>query len=326
MGKEFFSHSTLKRVYVGTITKPTGGGVSAPLNLPRTGVLARIILIIKGTVTGTVTTATAGGFAAVVNRCRVVVQGAQDMVNVSGMGYHYLLRRHIDLGRDVISSQSAYAAVTATTFNTSMVLPIQVNPNDEAGLFNLQTEETLVQVNLDWLPDATLVSVGGATYTATAKVYAEIYSLPVVKEYQPNLAWIHQIQEDSRSVAGAGLEQYDWPRGSLYLRTFFGGGINQSGSDLWDTFQVVRNESDVILDYSDTDIMDMVYSGHHLGLTRFPGVVYWAGLDESGFASYGSAGGVIDSSQLTNLKAKIHFTGAGTLYVMRDTLLPISQG
>ena len=323
---KFFGNSTLKRLYVGTITKPSGGGVSAPLPLPRTGILAKIWLIITGTVSGTVTTPDAGGFAKVINRCRVVAQGGQDMINVSGMGYHYLYRRMIDIGRDILASQSAYAAVTATTFNVSMQLPIQVNPNDEAGLFNLQTEDTLVQVNLDWFPDASLVTAGGATYTATAKVYIDVYTVPTDPAAMPDLSLVHQVLEDSRSEAAAGVATYEWPRGSIYLRMLHGAGIAQSGSDAWSAFQVVRNESDVILDYPDTSIMDQVHGNQHGTLTRFPGVAYWAGLDESGFGSFGAAGNVIDSSKLTNIKTRVTLTGATTLYAVRDTLLPVAQG
>lgn len=316
----FEGNTTLKTVYIGTITRPTGGGVATPLNLPRTGILARLFLDITGSIAGSLSNPHAGGMAAIINRARVTAQGGQDLFNLSGLGYHYLYRPFIDFGRDILSSASPYAAVTATTFDVSMLFPIQVNGRDPAGLFMLQNEQTLVQIALDWTADATVAT--GATVTATAKVYADLFTVPPDPRDWPDVGLIHQVQEDQLVVSGSGDQIYEWPRGSIYLRMIHGAGIAQSGSDAWSKALVRRNESDIILDYEDTVIADKRWELDHYALARKPGVIAWDGLGYSGLGSYGLARDTVNTRNLTNIKSTVTFTGASTLYSVRDTLLP----
>lgn len=320
----FEGNTTLKKIFCGTITRNTGGGVSTPLQLPRTGILARLHLLITGSVSGTLSAPNALGMASIVNRMRVTAQGGQDMFNLSGAGYHYLYRPFVDVGGDPTNSQSAYAAVTATSYNISAVLPFQVNRRDQVGLFMLQNEQTLVTVNLDWLADASVAT--GATVTGTAKVYAEVFTVPASAKDWPDLSFVHQVLEDQLTVSGSGIVTYEWPRGNIYLRMLHGLGFAQSGSDGWSTYQLKRNESDVISDFQDTALADSQYNLDHFGLARKAGTFYWSGIDESGLGAYGMARDTIDSRRLTNIKSFVNATGAGTLYSVRDTLLDLKQG
>ena len=54
-----------------TITYPAGGGTFGPLTLPKTGLLARMFLALRGTVGGTVNAANALGFASALTRTRL---------------------------------------------------------------------------------------------------------------------------------------------------------------------------------------------------------------------------------------------------------------
>lgn len=316
----FEGNTTLKRIFVGNITRPTGGGVSTPLALPRTGILSRLWINYTGSISGTLSAPNAGGMASIVNRVRVTAQGGQDLFNMSGLGYHYLYRPFIDLSRDVLQSASPFAAVTATTFDVSMVLPIQVNSRDHAGLFMLQNEQTLVTVNLDNLADGSVAT--GATVTATIKVYADIFTVPPVAADWPDMSLIHQVLEDQLIVSGSGNVIYEWPRGSIYLRMLHGLGVAQAGSDLWSAYQIKRNESDIIYDVQDTTEEDKTWSFiHGTQAARKPGLFNWSGLDWSGLGSYGMARDTLDSHRLTNMKTAVTATGAGTLISVRDTLL-----
>jgi len=321
----FFGNSTLKRIFVGNISRPTGGGVSTPLTLPRTGFLSRLWVEITGSVAGTLSAPNAGGMASIVNRCRVTAQGGQDLFNLSGLGYHKLYRDHIDYGQSIAPTvkTSADAAVTATTFNVSMLLPVQLNMRDEPGLFMLQNEQTAVSLNLDWTADATVAT--GATVTATCKVYADIFTVPQNTSDYPDLALVHQVLEDQVVVSGAGLVTYEWPRGSIYLRMLHGLGVAQSAADSWSSYQVARNESDVIYDVQDVLAASQPYELIH-GFARPLGFFSWDGLGYSGLGSYASARDTINSRNLTNLKTRVVATGAGTLICVRDTFLPIKSG
>lgn len=319
----FEGNTTLKRIFVGNITRPAGGGSSTPLALPRTGVLARLYVNIAGAIAGVVAGPNALGMAAVVNRCRVTAQGGQDLINVSGEGYHYLYRRCIDSGRDPIADQTAYNVVAVAPFDVSMIFPIQVNMRDHAGLFNLQNEQTLVTVNLDWRLDTALSAAG--VVSATTQVFADIFTLPDNPKDRPDMSFIHQVLEDQNTIAGAGQVPYEWPRGSIYLRQLHGLGIAQAGADGWTSYQVKRNESDVIVDDQSPLIASKAYGLIHQGLSRFPGTFQWSGVDYSGLGSYGLARDTIDSSRLTNIKTFVAASGAGTLYSVRDTLLDLKH-
>jgi hypothetical protein len=320
----FEGQTTRKKIFVGNITRPTGGGASTPLEFPRTGILSAVHVLVTGSISGTLSSPNPGGMASIIRRARLVVQGGQDLVNVSGVGYHYLYRPWIDMGLESQASQSAYAAVTATTFDVSMIFPIQVNQRDHAGLFNLQNEQTLMTLNLDFEADATVAT--GATVTATTKVYADIFTLPPDPKDRPDMSFIHQVLEDQKAISAAGIHNYEWPRGSIYLRMLHGLGLGQSGSDLWSAFQVKRNESDVLVDYQDTVEMDKSYNFLHGGAARKPGTMFWSGIDHSGLGAYGMARDTIDSARLTNIKSFFTATGAGTLYAVRDTLLDLKRG
>jgi hypothetical protein len=316
----FEGNTTLKRIFVGNITRPVGGGVATPLALPRTGILARIWIDTTGSIAGSLSNANAGGMASLINRVRVTAQGGQDLFNMSGLGYHYLYRPMNDLQRDILQTSSPFAAVTATTFDVSMVLPLQVNMRDHAGLFMLQNEQTLVTINLDYLADATAAT--GATVTQTTKVYADIFTVPPTAADWPDMSLVHQVLEDQLVVSGAGNVIYEWPRGSIYLRMGHGLGINQSGSDYFTSYQIKRNESDIIYDVQDTVIEDKTWTFiHGTAAARKAGVFGWEGLGWSGLGSYGMARDTLDSHRLTNMKTSVVASAASTLYSVRDTLL-----
>src|SRR6516162_816964 len=163
-----FAVNTRRKVLplTGAITRPVGGGTYGPLTLPKTGLLARIYLSIRGTITGTVTAPNALGMASIISRIRVQANSGIDIFNVSGAGYHYLLRNSLESEYiDPVGQSNGTVAVSATTFNLDAIIPIALNMRDPTGLIMLQNEQTIVNLFIDWLADT---SVGtGATITLT---------------------------------------------------------------------------------------------------------------------------------------------------------------
>src|SRR5579859_3807529 len=91
MAGGFVANTRRKIILLPTQTRPTGGGTTS-INLPKTGLLASINLAIRGSISGTLSAPNALGFASILNRVRLTLNSGIDIFNVSGAGFHYLLR------------------------------------------------------------------------------------------------------------------------------------------------------------------------------------------------------------------------------------------
>src|SRR5215831_15280750 len=125
-----FAVNTRRKVLplTGAVTRPVGGGTFGPLTLPKTGLLARLYLALRGNIAGTLTVPNALGMASMISRVRVVANSGLDIFNVSGSGYNYLLRNALESEYiDPVGQSTATTAVAAGAFNLDMVIPIAVN-------------------------------------------------------------------------------------------------------------------------------------------------------------------------------------------------------
>src|SRR5690349_13899810 len=97
-------------------TRPSGGGLTSQ-QLPRSDILAGIQLNITGTVGGTVGTVNAWGNSSIIRRIRVTANSGQDIINITGPGYSWLLQDQINLGLTPNPQSTGRNAVTATAVN-----------------------------------------------------------------------------------------------------------------------------------------------------------------------------------------------------------------
>lgn len=319
-----FEQSTrLYQIPLESKSKPTGGG-TVTWQLPRTGLLSRVWLLITGSVSGSLSSPNALGMASIVSRVRLIAQGGQDIFNLSGAGYHYLYRPTIDLGIVDNLPNNARAAVTATTFDVSMVLPVQINMRDPAGLIALQNDQTLVTLSLDFLADASVAT--GATVTATVTPYLDLFTVPTNPADFPKsgVSVLHQVLEDHQAVSGAVDYTYEWQRGATALKTIHGAGIGASGSDAWSRIQVKANESQMIMDHN-TGMQDK-WQYFLRKASRIAGTIVWDGMASSGLGNYSLFRDGIDTRKLSRLTSVITATGATTLYTVRETALNLLEG
>src|SRR5215510_1386422 len=143
MAGGFVANTRRKIVQLPTQTRPVGGGTTS-INLPKTGLLAAIVVAIRGSIAGTLTVPNALGMASIISRVRLTLNSGIDIFNVSGAGYHYLLREALESEYTDIAGQSnARSAVTAAAFNLDMLIPVAINMRDPLGLILLQNEQTL---------------------------------------------------------------------------------------------------------------------------------------------------------------------------------------
>lgn len=317
MAGGFIANTRRKVVQLTTQVRPTGGGTTS-INLPKTGLLSHIYLAIRGNVSGTLTSPNGLGFASIISRIRLTLNSGIDIFNVSGAGYHYLLRNAIGSEYiDPVGQSNALSAVSAAAFNLDMVIPIAINLRDPLGLILLQNEQTLVTLNIDWNADANVAT--GATVSATAIPYIELFTVPVDPADYPPLNVVHQVLEDQQNVSGAGDYAYSWPRGNTYLQVLHGFGIGAAGADNFSKFAVRVNQSDY-LQTSDIPLLDLEYRNYR-GRARPAGGIFVDMLASSGLGNFGLTRDVFNSALVTDLASVITATTNGTLYNVRRQLV-----
>lgn len=313
--------SRLKTINIGAKSK----GTQNPLiwDIPRTGLLSRIILRITATLTGTLGTPNALGAASIIRRVRLTLNSAINLIDVSGVGYGFLARDFLEHNIDSVPQSTGRNAVSITTFNLDMVLPVALNSRDPLGLVMLQNQDTNAQLTVEFETDSVVAS-GGATVTATVTPWLELFTVPAEPKNWPPLQFLHTLREETQVVSAAGDVTYYWPRGNVYCSIIHGLGLGATPADGFSAVKLRVNQSDFLLD-AIPDTLSLQYNSYH-GRARVLGVIPIDLLSSSGLGVYGSARDFFDSDKVTDVASVITATGAGTLYTMKRELIPIDLG
>lgn len=297
-------------------------GTTNPLqwDLPKTGFLAAIMLSIQVTITGTLSAPNAMGVASVIRKVRLITNAGIDLFNMSGAAYSYLLKEFLEDYRAATIQNQGQTAVTAASFNLDMIIPVALNARDPLGLFMLQNDQTLVQLQVEFESDAVVAT--GATVAATVTPFIEIFTVPVDPKDWPALNVVQQCLEDQRSISGAGDYDYAYPRGNTYVQVLHGYGIAVAPAEKANRVKVMVNQSEIIYDYP-TIAMTMEYNRAH-GRARVVGT--W-GIDFIGSSALGTLGSSRDllfSALVTELLSRITVvTQPDTLYTVRRQLVAL---
>lgn len=283
--------------------------------------LARLWLPISGSVAGSLSAPNALGMASIIRRIRVTANSGQDIVNLSGAGFHYLLREMLESEYiDNFGQSNARSAVTATTFNLDMVLPFMINLKDPLGLLMLQNEATVFTLSIEWEADATVAT--GATVTGSCFPIMEVFSVPTDKKDWPPLNILHTLIEDSQSVPGAGEFVYNWPRGNTYLQIAHGLGIGASPADGFSAGAWRVQQSEYIDKWDNVRHLDIRHRFLR-GRARPLGGVYMDLMASSGLGNYGLTRDLFDSNKVTDIATVLTATGTGTIRTVRRQLVTI---
>lgn len=323
-----FENMTRNKYAVLPTQNYASGGISQ-LELPKTGLLARLWLHFSITIGGTVNAANARGIASAIRRVRLQTNSGTDIFNVSGIGYGYMLQNCVELngvnGRQPANQFNT--AVTATSFNLDMVVPIQMNMGDPLGLIMLQDEQLQVILTIEW-ESQTVIGGSTATATGTCIPVLEFFTVPAnptpgkPNPNLPPLNVIHQIIEDQFVLSQtSGDYLYNAPRGNTYLGLYFGYGLGVSAADNWSRLLLRINQNDIIYDSSPTLATQRV--GYWGNLTRGLGFIPINLLASNGLGDYGSARDFINTALLTDFQGVLTVTAADTLFVIRRMLMPI---
>jgi hypothetical protein len=289
-------------------------------DIPKTGLLAGIYVNITGTIAGALGALNPLGKASIVRRVRLIANSGIDLINISGPGYHYLLRDNLEGYADPVPQSDARAVVAAAAFDVSMYLPITINSRDPLGLFMLQNEATLLQLSIEFETDASVAV--NAVVTANVTPFIEVFTVPARTEDWPPLNIIHQIVEETRAIPAAGMFEYKWPRGNTYAQVLHAAGIASAApADNWTTAALVVNQSDVLWSVTPGGL-GMEYSRSH-GRVRLLGTIPIDLLGTSGLGCFGSARDMLYSAMVTEISTQINAVAPGTFYTLRRQLVAL---
>lgn len=322
-----FDASTRRKVVqLANIVKPTGGG-TVQIQIPRTGLLSHIFLAVRGSISGTLSAPNSFGFSSVISSVRLYGNQGIDIFNLSGQGYHYLQRMHMELGQDVNPLSNARSAVTAATFNDDMVIPVCLNLRDPLGLINLQSEQTVLTLQVTFLADGSVAT--GATVTCTVSPYLILYAVPAAWATNPQavlpLNVVHQILEEQTQFASTGQQPYNWPRGNRYTKLLHGYGFGVAGADAWTSIQLRVNQSDFLrsTDQLFYDLEQPLLTPGWSQANRLPGTLGFDFLFSAGLGNYDKTRDVLDSSKVTDLATVFNVSSTGTLYSVKNQLVAV---
>jgi hypothetical protein len=275
-----------------------------PMNwdLPKVGLLAAIHLRITCVDTGAPAAANIYGICSAIRRVRLITNSGIDLINITGPGYFYLLQNMLEGYQSVTPQNQGGTVPSAATFNLDMVLPIAINARDPVGLFMLQNEQTLVQLQVEIESD-TVIGGGVATFVTTVQPCIEVFTVPVDPKDWPALNVVQQILEDVRPIASVGDYDYSWPRGNTYIQVAHGYGTLTTAVDHWTRAQLIVNQSETIYDFVPLT-MAVEWNRSH-GRVRGLGVILFDLMGTSGLGTFGSSRDLLYSALVTELTSRI---------------------
>lgn len=318
MNPLFDTSTRLKQFPLSTLTRPTGGGLTQ-VDLPKAGILAGIFIAIRGSVAGTLSAPNALGMASIIRRVTLRVNAGQVVFDVSGAGYHYLLRDMLDLNDNRGSYTNARAAVTATTFNLDMFIPVSKDIRDQMGLISLQNQTTLANLAIDWEADATVAT--GATVTGTAVPQLLLFEVPTDPKAWPTFDTLHQCIEETAAIPSTADFDHNIMIGGTIIGEYY---LYPSA---WTRSELRVQQTNVIYPFVPNihqiwfDMLtgrDVTLSG---ALTGNDKRIFLDFEGSDGLGQFGSLRDVVDTTQLSSFFNRITPSASGTLTAIRRQIV-----
>jgi len=218
MSGGFDANTRRKAVKMQSMSIPslTGGGLTA-VDLPKAGLLSHLLVYVTAVIAGTPTGANAYGVANLIQRVTVDLNSGGKLFDVSGAGYHWVVRDFLGAYKSPWAWSTARNAVAAGTFIMPMLIPCALNPRDPLGMIMLQNLRTIGQLQIQWGTPTDLATSGMTITSASAECAAVLFEVPESPEDYPNLAYLHQIYEQNVAVNVATDFRFNWPTGGAVV-------------------------------------------------------------------------------------------------------------
>jgi hypothetical protein len=315
--------------FVNSVAHSVGATLS-PIELPRVGMLSRIILQFRGTVSFSATGTMADlGPWNLLSRVQVNANiGSASIVDLSGFGA-FMLQPFIEevgyrpdlsgMGTNAAPSTDIHAAGVAAGNNTwalSWILPIGANTGNQfdLGLVNLQAPETRVTVNLTTGALTDPATNLGSFTSANWFVYYEYYEIPDPSKYAlPPLALVRAIEE-TQAITGTGDTIYTVPRQGVLLQLIHRVTLNAARLDTpsgWDSVKIRFNKTDTVYN-ADRQPWRLIERARY-GLQVLTGVYAWDFWHAAQDVAQGDTRDAIDSEELSTLESILTVNSGATL-------------
>lgn len=333
----FRSGTRQRRAYVGAVSYSAGTTLN-PIRLPQVGLLARVFVQFRGTVT-------LSGAGALANlgpwnlAARLQVNaniGSAAIVDVSGYGA-YMCQPWIQsigyrpdmagVGAGTTPNADIYAAPVAMGANTwvlSWYLPVSANDGSqfELGLVNLQAPETQVSVNITCgalLDPATLVTgIEGSFF-----VYYDYYEIPDPRVFQlPPLALVRTLEEQ-QPITGTGDNIYTIPRQGVMLQLAHRITLNAARSDSWDRHSIRFNKTDTV--YQEDRQWRRAWERMNYALNPIVGVTALDLWHAASGVSNGDTRDAIDTEELSTLESIVTVSAGAVLGANNNFLASVRR-
>lgn len=291
-----------------------------PRRLNQVGFLNSIILRITGTMNLSVAGAlTADGPHNLMQRVRLTLNSGVTIITLTGFGTFLLNHFHKEEFNPTTTASTrvfnAPVAAGNNSWNFMYELPVAANDgqNFEVGLLNLQTEQLVAQVEIDWAAESTAVSNVGTGFTGRADVYAKWYEVPdPTKVRYPPLNILHRLEETRTVVNGTGDNRVSFLRQGTLLQVIHTLRLNGA-----------RNSADLVALRLDLNRSDRVYryelaalewyTAQQLGQDLPVGVFFWDWWYAQKDLSQGDGRDFVDTEAVAMIDSVIEVSTAAVL-------------
>lgn len=333
----FRSGTRQRRAKVGSIAYVAASALP-PLELPRVGMVSRVVVQFRGTVTlsGAGALSDLGPWN-LLSRARINANiGSASIVDVSGYGA-YMAQALVEdfgyrpdfagIGTSFTPNADIHAAPVAMGANVwvlTYVLPVGANSGNQfdLGLVNLQAPETRITVELiagNLLDPATLVT---AT-TGNFNVYYEYYEIPDPAMFAlPPLALV-RLLEEQQPIGQTGENFYTVPRQGVLMQLVQRINANGARSDGIDSRLVRYNKTDTV--YAEERQWSRVVERMQYGMQPVTGVYYWDFWHAESDVSAGDFRDAIDTEELSTLEIGVVVSSGTVLGATNNFLASVRR-
>lgn len=323
---------------------------SYQIPLPKSRLLSKVWLLVEGTLTlthasGTALTPGTFGPANYIKNVELSLNNGFSPFQISGKDlYLYnLLKDHGNMttfvsgtvaeatasrAMNVMGTASASGG-TANPFRILLELPLTVNDRDPQGLILLQNPDTVVNCNvtLGSATDFTSAATGFtmATSSVTITPILETFSIPAIKEAQPDLGILKIVNTKTQTISGAGQQVMALPVGLNYRKMILvvedsSGG--EADSDLTTDIELIVNQTEI--PYR-VDHKFLAAENSQMYGRTLPAGVFVFDFSYQGLANYGGVRDMIDTERISEFWLRLTAAAAGNMRVIYECLARLSQ-
>lgn len=235
--------------------------------LPSVGLLSRLFLTVKGTMTvtnGTGSTTLSDRLGVnLIKRIKVIANSGTAIYDVSGYGTYLI--NSIQRKNEIPNMSPNPSGYNDLVYNTpiengdndwvfTLEVPIAINEKDPIGLILLQNDATQITLEVEFNDEyganniiSPIVATGNAvtSFVGNVSCMMEYFTVPREKENYPSLNVLHQWLEQYESITSAGEFTKQLQRGNTYMRLMhyltLGNALNTESID---KLKIVYNQSE----------------------------------------------------------------------------------